>query len=236
MIMANHLFNVSDDLDDRTFQHMHVPCLKDDISMAGPRAFVKIMHLYLRTADIWICWFGHFAFVKPSSLHLQTCDINASFGASLDFSKYNVCIFQLQSSAFADRWFIHICQEFVVFFTAHQSEFIRPTHFHSALSWEWWMVMKRTIWSQMVMDEGIEHRWISSKKIVFSNSNHLHLQTGDIRVCQSFTPALDKPVTFSDYWVWCTFCKQATQKNINWKLWFVFLPPNFSLSMPFCLV
>ena len=92
MIVANHLFNVSDDLDDRRFQHMHVPCLKDDISMAGPRAFVKIMHLYLRTADIWICWFGHFAFVKPSSLHLQTCDINASFGASLDFSRNNVCI------------------------------------------------------------------------------------------------------------------------------------------------
>ena len=90
--MANHLFNVSDDLDDRTFQHMHVPCLKDDISMAGPRAFVKIIHLYLRTADIWICWFGRFAFVKPSSLHLQTCDINASFGASLDFSRNNVCI------------------------------------------------------------------------------------------------------------------------------------------------
>ena len=70
MIMANHHFNVSDDLDDRTFQLMHVPCLKDD-SMAGPHAFVKIIHLYLRTADIWICWFGRFAFVKPSRLHLR---------------------------------------------------------------------------------------------------------------------------------------------------------------------
>ena len=95
MIMATHLFNVSHDLDDGTFQHMHVPCLKDD-SMAGPHAFVKIIHLYLRTADIWICWFGRFAFVKPSSLFLQTCDINASFGASLDFSQNNLCIFQLE--------------------------------------------------------------------------------------------------------------------------------------------
>ena len=54
--------------------------------------------------------------------------------------------------------------------------------------------------------------------MVFSNSNHLHLQTGDIHICQSFTPAFDNPVTFSDYWVWCSFFKQATQKNLNWKL------------------
>ena len=39
--------------------------------MAGPHGFVKIMHLYLRTADIWICWFARFAFVKPSCLHLR---------------------------------------------------------------------------------------------------------------------------------------------------------------------
>ena len=51
---------------------MHLPCHKDDISMAGPHGFVKIMHMYLRTADIWICWFARFAFVKPSRLHLQT--------------------------------------------------------------------------------------------------------------------------------------------------------------------
>ena len=73
---------------------MHAPCLIDGISMAGLCAFVKIIHLYLRTADIWICWFGRFAFVKPSRLHLQTSNINASFGTSLYFSQNNLCIFQ----------------------------------------------------------------------------------------------------------------------------------------------
>ena len=108
---------------------MHVQCLKDDISIVGPRGFVKIIHMYLLTADIWICWFGHFAFVKPSSLHLQTSNINALFGASLDFSQNNLCIFQLELV------YSHL-SEFVVFFTAHQSEFTRPTHFHSAISTE----------------------------------------------------------------------------------------------------
>ena len=57
---------------------MHLPCHKDDISMGGPHGFVKIMHMYLRTADIWICWFARFAFVKPSRLHhlhFQTGDM-----------------------------------------------------------------------------------------------------------------------------------------------------------------
>ena len=75
---------------------MHLPCHKDDISMAGPHGFVKIMHMYLRTADIWICWFARFAFVKPSRLHLQTSDINACFGAALDFSQNYFCISQVQ--------------------------------------------------------------------------------------------------------------------------------------------
>merc|ERR1711989_214900 len=75
---------------------MHALCLIDDISMAGLRGFVKIMHMYLRTADVWICWFACFAFVKPSRLHLQASDINASFGAALDFSQNYFCISQVQ--------------------------------------------------------------------------------------------------------------------------------------------
>ena len=63
---------------------MHLPCHKDDISMAGPHGFVKIMHMYLRTADIWICWFARFAFVKPSCLHLQTSDILAQISTVFD--------------------------------------------------------------------------------------------------------------------------------------------------------
>ena len=66
--------------------------------------------MYLRTDDIWICWFGCCAFVKPSSPHLQTSDINASFGTSLDFSQNNLFIFQLQSSAFADVIYPHLSE------------------------------------------------------------------------------------------------------------------------------
>ena len=80
------------------------------ISMAGPHGFVKIIHMYLRTADVWICWFAHFAFVKPSCLHLQTTDFNASFGAALDFSQNNFCISQVQSSSFSDRWYPHLTE------------------------------------------------------------------------------------------------------------------------------
>ena len=72
---------------------MYVPYHKDNISMAGPRGFVKIVRLYLLTTDIWICWFHRFAFVKPSYLHLQTSDINSSFGAALDFSRKKVLYF-----------------------------------------------------------------------------------------------------------------------------------------------
>ena len=109
---------------------MYVPYHKDNISMAGPRGFVKIVRLYLLTTDIWICWFHRFAFVKPSYLHLQTSDINSSFGAALDFSQKKFCIFQVQSSAFSFRWYPHLSEP-AVFFTAHQSDFTRPNHFHS---------------------------------------------------------------------------------------------------------
>ena len=92
---------------------MYVPYHKDNISMAGPRGFVKIVRLYLLTTDIWICWFDRFAFVKPSYLHLQTSDINSSFGAALDFSQKKFCIFQVQSSAFSFRWYPHLSEPVV---------------------------------------------------------------------------------------------------------------------------
>ena len=84
-------------------------CRVSNISMAGPHGFVKIMHLYLRTADIWICWFGRFAFVKPSRLHLQTSDIDASFGASLDFSQF-VFVFSKSNHLHLQTGDIHICR------------------------------------------------------------------------------------------------------------------------------
>ena len=39
---------------------------------------------------------------------------------------------------------------------------------------------------QVISTLRLEHRWISPKTIcLFSNSNHLHLQTGDMHICQS---------------------------------------------------
>ena len=46
--------------------------------------FVKIVHLYLLTAHIWICWFGYFAFVNPS--HLHTCNDNKKVKAGQVFN------------------------------------------------------------------------------------------------------------------------------------------------------
>ena len=63
---------------------------------------------------------------------------------------------------------------------------------------------------QVISTLRLEHRWISPKTIcVFFNSNHLHLQTGDISTfVRVSTPAFDEPVTFCDCWVWCSFCKK----------------------------
>ena len=186
----------SDYLDDKTFQHMHVTCLKDDISI-GPQGLVcicahpiygfaglAVLHLS-NPADKWyqrflwsvagflpkkswifqlqssafaVRWFFHIcqsllfssllinrnSFVQPifTQPFLQ-CDEwwwKEIFGdgwwwikgwSIARFLPKRNCIYQLQSSAFADRWYPHL-SEFVVFFTAHQSEFICPTHFHSA--------------------------------------------------------------------------------------------------------
>ena len=54
-----------------------------------------------------------------------------------------------------------------------------------------WVVMHFSnpavcICRQVISTLPLEHHWISPKTIfVFSNSNHLHLQTGDIHICQS---------------------------------------------------
>ena len=139
---------------------MYVPYHKDNISMAGPRGFVKIVRLYLLTTDIWICWFHRFAFVKPSYLHLQTSDINSSFGAALDFSQKKFCIFQVQSSAFSFRWYPHLSEP-AVFFTAHQSDFTRPNHFQSTQK-QCFLGKKRRFrrknfcfWSRTVRERGV---------------------------------------------------------------------------------
>ena len=71
---------------------------------------------------------------------------------------------------------------------------------------------------QVISTLRLEHRCISPKTIcVFFNSNHLHFQTGDISTfVRVSTLAFDEPVTFSDCWAWCGFCKQTTWRKKNW--------------------
>ena len=132
----------SDYLDDKTFQHMHVTCLKDEISI-GPQGLVCIC---AHPIYIWICWFGRFAFVKPSRQVISTLPLERRWISPkkfMDFPNPIICIC-------SQVIYPHL-SESVVFFTAHQSEFICPTHFHSALLTVWWMVTERNIWWWMVI-------------------------------------------------------------------------------------
>ena len=56
MIMANNLFNVSDDLYDGKFHHSYanMQCLKDDI-MDLSKSNISDVTSVLRTANLWIC-------------------------------------------------------------------------------------------------------------------------------------------------------------------------------------
>ena len=157
-------FSESGYLDDRTFQHMHVTvkALKD-------------LCVFAHCRYIWICWFGRCAFVKPSILHLQTSDINASFGTSLDFSQNNLYIFNSNHLHLQTGDISTFVRDgtMVVFFTAHQLEFIRPTHFHPALPTE---LMPSPYWIKMFGDGWWWMKgWVIAgclpKKIVFSNSS-----------------------------------------------------------------
>ena len=95
--------------------------------------------MYLRTADIWICWFARFAFVKPSRLHLQTLISTLlleqrwiSPETISVFFKSTICIFRQVISTFDGVCcFLHC--------SSIRSEFTHPTHFHSALPTEWWI-------------------------------------------------------------------------------------------------
>ena len=139
--------------------------------------------LYLCTSDIWICWFGRFAFVKPSGQ--QTSDINASFVASLDFSQKN-CGFSnsnhlhLQSGDLST--FVRVC----CFLHCSSIGIHLSNPFSLSPSYS---VMNGDGKKYLVMDGDVKRDGaspdFSQKEIVFSNSNHLHLQTGDIHICQT---------------------------------------------------
>ena len=108
----------SDYLDDKTFQHMHVTCLEDEISI-GPQGLVCIC---AHPIYIWICWFGRFAFVKPSRQVISTLPLERRW-----ISPKKSWIFQIQSSAFAVRWFIHICQSLLFSsLLINRNSFVQP--------------------------------------------------------------------------------------------------------------
>ena len=121
----------SDYLDDKTFQHMHVTCLKDEISI-GPQGLVCIC---AHPIYIWICWFGRFAFVKPSRQVISTLPLERRW-----ISPKKSWIFQIQSSAFAVRWFIHICQSLLFSsLLINRNSFVQPIFTQPFLQCdEWW--------------------------------------------------------------------------------------------------
>ena len=125
----------SDYLDDKTFQHMHVTCLKDEISI-GPQGLVCIC---AHPIYIWICWFGRFAFVKPSRQVISTLPLERRW-----ISPKKSWIFQIQSSAFAVRWFIHICQSLLFSsLLINRNSFVQPIRSFTAktivdhCTWGW---------------------------------------------------------------------------------------------------
>ena len=129
-------FSESGYLDDRTFQHMHVTvkALKD-------------LHV-----------FAHWRYMDLLVWLLCICQTQQSAFADKWYQRFvwNIAGFLPKQFVYFPTPIICICRRdistfvrdgtMVVFFTAHQLEFIRPTHFHPALPTEWWMVMDRNIW------------------------------------------------------------------------------------------
>ena len=145
MIMINHLFQW-----EWLSGWQNVPAYACNMSQRWNQYRPSRTCLYLCTSDIWICWFGRFAFVKPSRQVISTLPLERRWISPkkfMDFPKPIICIC-------SQVIYPHL-SEFVVFFTAHQSEFICPTHFHSALHTVWWTVMERNL----VMDGDVKYRF-----------------------------------------------------------------------------
>ena len=105
------------------------------------RALVDLSKSFVCICSLQISGFAGFTALHLSNPAICICRQVISifsFGAALDFSQKKFCIFQVQSSAFSFRWYPHLSEP-VVFFTAHQSDFTRPNHFHSTLPAEWLM-------------------------------------------------------------------------------------------------
>ena len=92
------------------------------ISMAGPHGFVKIIHMYLRTADVWICWFARFAFVKPSCLCICRQLISTLLLEQRWISPKTIFVFLKSNHLHFQTGDIHIWRSLFYFFTAHQSD------------------------------------------------------------------------------------------------------------------
>ena len=135
--MANHHFNVSDDLDDRTFQLMHVPCLKDDISIVGPRGFVKIIHIF-------ICSLQISGFVGSAILHLSNPAVcicrRAISTLCLEhrwISPKTICVFS------NSNWYIHICQSLLFSsLLINQNSLVQPIFTQPFLQSDVWLWIK----------------------------------------------------------------------------------------------
>ena len=121
----------SDYLDDKTFQHMHVTCLEDEISI-GPQGLVCIC---AHPIYIWICWFGRFAFVKPSRQVISTLPLERRWISPkkfMDFPNPIICI--------CSQVIFHICQSLLFSsLLINRNSFVQPIFTQPFLQCdEWW--------------------------------------------------------------------------------------------------
>ena len=134
MIMINHLFQW-----EWLSGWQNVPAYACNMSRRWNQYRPSRTCLYLCTSDIWICWFGRIAFVKPSRQVISTLPLERRW-----ISPKKSWIFQIQSSAFAVRWFIHICQSLLFSsLLINRNSFVQPIRSFTAktivdhCTWGW---------------------------------------------------------------------------------------------------
>ena len=161
MIMINHLFQW-----EWLSGWQNVPAYACNMSQRWNQYRPSRTCLYLCTSDIWICWFGRFAFVKPSRQVISTLPLERRWISPkkiVDFPTLIICIC-------GQVIYPHL-SEFDVFFTAHQSEFICPTHIHSALPTVWWSFKPFTLHFTVKDISSLEWKkgWISLSLLSFQS-------------------------------------------------------------------
>ena len=184
---------------------MYVTCLEDEISI-GPQGLVCI------------CAHPIYGFAGLAVLHLSNpADkwYQRFVWSVAGFLPKKLWIFQLQSSAFAVRWFIHICQSLLFSsLLINRNSFVQPIFTQPFLQCdEWW-------WKEIFGDGWW---WIKGWSIArFLPKRNCIYQLQSSAFADRWYPHLSEfqpllltylsPSLTAEFGV-CSFCKQATQKN-----------------------